>query len=64
MSGRLRALPAREPDVFSWKVVLRAAVAEEFQHEIYRPRPGDRVLFGPTCAIKGCPGKAWTARWG
>lgn len=21
------------------------------------PRPGDRVLFGPTCAVAGCPGR-------
>jgi hypothetical protein len=43
--------------VFSWPAVLRAAVLEEFQHEIYRPLPGDLVLFGPTCAISGCPGR-------
>jgi integrase len=53
----LRVLPAPDPDVFSWAVVLSAAVREEFQHEIYRPQPGDRVLFGPTCAVTGCPGK-------
>jgi integrase len=56
VSVALRVLPAPGPDVFSWPAVLRAVVREEFQHEIYRPRPGDRVLFGPTCAIAGCPG--------
>ena len=57
MSVALQVLPALNPGVFSWPDVLREAVREEFQHEIYRPQPGDRVLFGPTCAIKGCPGK-------
>lgn len=57
MSTALRVLPALDSDAFSWPAVLRAAVGEEFQREIYRPQPGDRVLFGPTCAIKGCPGK-------
>ena len=57
MTAALRVLPALDPDVFSWLAVLRAVVREEFQHEIYRPQPGDRVLFGPTCAVKGCPGK-------
>lgn len=57
MTSAPRVLPALDPDLFSWPAVLRAAVREEFQHDIYRPQPGDLVLFGPTCAIKGCPGK-------
>jgi integrase len=52
----LRALP--DPDEHragSWPGVLRAAVRDEFAVEIYRPVAGDPVLFGPTCAVGGCP---------
>ena len=60
MSGAaLRALPSPdEADAAStWEQVLRAAVCDEFAHEIYRPMPGEPVLFGPTCAVGGCPGR-------
>jgi len=49
--------PAADDPERSWVEVLRAAVREEFQHEVYWPRPGDPVLFGPTCAVQGCPGR-------
>jgi integrase len=52
----LRALPDPDEDrAGSWSGVLRAAVGDEFAVEIYRPVPGDPVLFGPTCAVGGCP---------
>ncbi|MCA1700677.1 MAG: site-specific integrase, partial [Actinobacteria bacterium] len=53
----LRALPSPDQQPYSWPAVLRAALREEFQVDVYRPRPGDRVLFGPTCAVAGCPGR-------
>jgi len=57
MSGvALRELPAPSEDGPSWSEVLRLAVRAEFQVEVYRPRPGDLVLFGATCAVHGCPG--------
>lgn len=37
--------------------MLRAAVGDVFQHDVYYRRPGDAVLFGPTCAVGGCPGR-------
>jgi hypothetical protein len=37
--------------------MLRAAVAAEFQVDVYHPVAGDRVLYGPTCAVSGCPGR-------
>jgi hypothetical protein len=53
----LRALPSPDQQPYSWPAVLRAALREEFRVDVYRPRPGDRVLFGPTCAVAGCPGR-------
>jgi integrase len=57
--GALRALPdpdEGEPER-SWVEVLRGEVRAEFQVDVYRPRPGDPVLFGPTCAVSGCPAR-------
>jgi len=53
----LRALPSPDQQPYSWPAVLRTALREEFRVDVYRPRPGDRVLFGPTCAVAGCPGR-------
>ena len=51
----LAALPGGQPDrPASWEQLLRASVRPEFQVDIYRPEPGDPVLFGPTCAVAGC----------
>lgn len=53
--GALVALPGGQPDrPASWEQLLRASVRPEFQVELYRPEPGDPVLFGPTCAVAGC----------
>ena len=41
----------------SWALMLREAVRAEFQVRVYRPTPGDPVLYGPTCAVGGCPGR-------
>lgn len=58
MSGAaLRALPNPDEGDHSWADVLRGEVRDEFQVEIYRPTPGDPVLFGPTCAVRACPGR-------
>lgn len=58
--GAIRALPddpdERQPGR-SWREVLRDEVRAEFQVEVYFPRPGDPVLFGPTCAVSGCPAR-------
>ena len=53
--GGLVALAGGQPDrPASWEQLLRAAVRPEFQVEVYWPRAGDPVLFGPTCAVAGC----------
>ncbi|UTI63905.1 hypothetical protein NBH00_21490 [Paraconexibacter antarcticus] len=58
MSGAaLRALPNPDEGDHSWADVLRGAVRAEFQVDVYRPAPGDPVLFGPTCAVRACPGR-------
>jgi hypothetical protein len=55
VSARLAALPGGRPDrPAGWEALLREAVRPEFQVEVYRPKPGDRVLFGPTCIVGGC----------
>jgi integrase len=41
----------------SWAHVLLAAVRVEFRAEVYVARPGDPVLFGPACAVAGCPAR-------
>ena len=51
----LAALPDALPErPASWEQLLRAAVRPEFQVELYRPAPGDLVLFGPSCVVGGC----------
>lgn len=51
----LQALLGGQPErPSSWEALLREAVRPEFQVDIYRPDPGDRVLFGPTCIVAGC----------
>jgi hypothetical protein len=37
--------------------MLLGEVRPEFQVPVYRPEPGDRILYGPTCAVGGCPGR-------
>jgi integrase len=54
-AAQLVALPGGQPDrPVNWEQLLRAAVRPEFQVDIYRPEPGDPVLFGPTCVVAGC----------
>jgi hypothetical protein len=38
----------------SWEALLRDATRPEFRVEVFRPEPGDAVLFGPTCIVEGC----------
>jgi integrase len=47
------ALPAAQP----WEQMLREAVRGEFAAQVYRALPGDAVLYGPMCAVSGCPGR-------
>jgi integrase len=56
-TAALELLPGGRPDRLAWETMLRAAVAAEFQVEVYHPVAGDRVLYGPTCAVSGCPGR-------
>ena len=56
-TAALELLPGGRPDRLAWEAMLRAAVAAEFQVEVYHPVAGDRVLYGPTCAVSGCPGR-------
>jgi integrase len=37
--------------------VLVSAVRAEFRAEVYLAEPGDPVLFGPPCAVTGCPAR-------
>jgi integrase len=54
-AGRLVALPGGQPDRHvGWEQLLRAVVRAEFCVGVYRPEPGDPVLFGPTCMVAGC----------
>jgi integrase len=53
----LVALPGGRAPQASWEEMLRDAVRAEFQVEVYHPVAGDRVLYGPTCAVSGCPGR-------
>ena len=53
----LEALPGGRPDQLPWEAMLREAVRAEFQVDVYHPLPGDSVLYGPTCAVSGCPGR-------
>jgi integrase len=54
-AGSLVALPGGAPDrPTSWEAVLREALRPEFVVDVYRPEPGDVVLFGPSCVVAGC----------
>jgi integrase len=53
----LRVVPAERPVERPWEAMLRDAIRPEFRVEVYHPEPGDPVLYGPTCAIVGCPGR-------
>jgi len=53
----LALLPAARPDELSWEEMLLGVVRPEFQVAVYRPEPGDPILYGPTCAVGGCPGR-------
>jgi len=53
----LVGLPGGQPASVGWETMLRAAVRAEFQVDVYRPLPGDPALYGPTCAVSGCPGR-------
>jgi hypothetical protein len=54
MSTRLVALAGVAARPASWEQLLGEVVRVEFQVDVYRPQPGDPVLFGPTCAVAGC----------
>ena len=56
-AAALHVLPGALPSERPWEVMLREAVRPEFQVDVYRPERGDPVLYGPTCAIAGCPGR-------
>ena len=53
----LALLPGGRPEELGWEAMLRAAVRSEFQVDVYHPVPGDPVLYAPTCAVAGCPGR-------
>ncbi len=53
----LALVPAARPVERSWEEMLLEAVRPEFQVAVYRPAPGDPILYGPTCAVGGCPGR-------
>jgi integrase len=53
----LALVPATRPVERSWEEMLSGAVRPEFQVAVYRPTPGDPILYGPTCAVGGCPGR-------
>lgn len=53
----LRVVAGERPVDRPWEAMLRAAIRPEFLVEVYRAEPGDPVLYGPTCAIVGCPGR-------
>lgn len=53
----LALLPAAAPERVSWTQMLTGAIRPEFAVAVYVPDAGDRVLFGATCAVSGCPGR-------
>jgi len=53
----LALVPAGRPVERSWEEMLLGVVRPEFQVAVYRPEPGDPILYGPTCAVGGCPGR-------
>jgi len=53
----LALVPATRPVERSWEEMLLGAVRPEFQVAVYRPAPSDPILYGPTCAVGGCPGR-------
>jgi integrase len=54
-TSRLVALPGSQRErPASWERLVRDAIRPEFAVEIYRPTPGDPVLFGPSCVVAGC----------
>jgi len=48
LAGGVPARPA------SWEQLLGEVVRPEFRVEVYRPQPGDPVLFGPSCVVGAC----------
>ncbi len=53
----LEVLPGGRPEPLPWEAMLLDAVRAEFRVEVYHPVAGDAVLYGPTCAVSGCPGR-------
>ena len=51
------ALPGGRPEPKPWVEMLRDAVQPEFRVEVFEPLAGDPALYGPTCAVQGCPGR-------
>ena len=48
---------ARSAEGQPWVDVLAAALRPEFTVDVYYPERGEPILFGHTCAIRGCPGR-------
>ncbi|MDQ6803686.1 MAG: hypothetical protein M3065_01690, partial [Actinomycetota bacterium] len=57
IAAALRVLAGDDAEERPRGLMLREAVRAEFVVDVYRPTPGDPVLYGPTCAVAGCPGR-------
>ncbi len=55
MSARLAWQPGARPErPAGWEALLEETIRPEFRVRVYRPKPDDAVLFGPTCIVEGC----------